>query len=211
MLILGNKLFPKNKPDRSSAFISFWLVQPSECLQRGINLERISVFGPGETLKGLPQFRLFLKKSLPFEQQIKARAPRQWHPVAWPCTGLLNTSSLPGSTLWCWVTFLYWWRREKTINCIPRTFSTKEIGKLSTSLEDVSGMSGSQQHAVSASQPAGLSSPLPRARRSPRSPPPHSLDGAASHCCSPRAGIVCGLQLLRAKAHSVPSDRKSVV
>lgn len=140
MLILGNKLFPKNKPDRSSAFISFWLVQPSECLQRGINLERISVFGPGETLKGLPQFRLFLKKSLPFEQQIKARAPRQWHPVAWPCTGLLNTSSLPGSTLWCWVTFLYWWRREKTINCIPRTFSTKEIGKLSTSLEDISGI-----------------------------------------------------------------------
>lgn len=66
-------------------------------------------------------------------------------------------------------------------------------------------LSGSQQHAVSASQPAGLSSPLPRARRSPRSPPPHSLDGAASHCCSPRAGIVCGLQLLRAKAHSVPS------
>lgn len=66
MLILGKKLFLKNKPGRSRVLISFLFVHVSKRLQRGLNLETISGFGPRETLEGPPEFRLFIKKSLPF-------------------------------------------------------------------------------------------------------------------------------------------------
>lgn len=68
MLILGKKLFLKNKPDRSSVLISFLFVHVSKRLQQGLNLERISGFGPRETLEGTPEFSFFIKKSLPFEE-----------------------------------------------------------------------------------------------------------------------------------------------
>lgn len=47
-----------------------------KCLQRGLNLQRISGFDPGEALEGPPEFRAFIKKSLPLEQQIEGLSTR---------------------------------------------------------------------------------------------------------------------------------------
>lgn len=62
-----------------------------------------------------------LRNFSPSNSGSRAWVQGQWHPVAWPYPQGSKHIQPPDS-LRLYITFLYWWRREKTINCIPRTF-----------------------------------------------------------------------------------------